>query len=237
MYIYIHDHILYTLTPIFTSLTRIITTHYPIPQIQATTRRRNCSERGFPVSHSSQNRNPTNNFSHSFFLLNNLGLGVCISMVFVGKFLVLLSLLPFLCFSQETSDDRPVIVKSPKFVEAQLKEWPAKEVELGCTSWRVAVEANNLSPWRTIPEECGDYVKEYMRGKGYELDLLRVSSDAGIYARSVNLSEDGKDAWVFDVDETLLSNLPYYDQHGYGYVILSSFPFFFFPQYFDAINS
>ncbi|KAF5954045.1 hypothetical protein HYC85_006901, partial [Camellia sinensis] len=36
------------------------------------------------------------------------------------------------------------------------------------------------------------------------------------YAKSVELGEDAKDAWVFDIDETLLSNLPYYADHGFG---------------------
>ncbi|KAL6541713.1 Sigma1B-adaptin [Orobanche gracilis] len=92
-----------------------------------------------------------------------------------------------------------------------------EDVELRCTSWRVAVEANNLRPWEKVPEECAEYVQEYMTGKGYELDLQRVSNEAAVYARSVHLSGgDGKDAWIFDVDDTLISNLPYYAQYGYG---------------------
>ncbi|XP_059432484.1 acid phosphatase 1-like, partial [Corylus avellana] len=27
---------------------------------------------------------------------------------------------------------------------------------------------------------------------------------------------DGKDAWIFDVDDTLLSTVPYYKKHGFG---------------------
>ena len=30
------------------------------------------------------------------------------------------------------------------------------------------------------------------------------------YAKSLNLIGDGKDIWVFDIDETTLSNVPYY---------------------------
>lgn len=83
------------------------------------------------------------------------------------------------------------------------------------------MEANNLSPWKTVPQECGDYVEGYMTGKGYQMDLQRVSNEAVIFARSLNLSRDGKDAWIFDVDETLLSNVPYYANHAYGYPILN----------------
>lgn len=55
-----------------------------------------------------------------------------------------------------------------------------------------------------------------MMGKGYIFDLERVSMEAGIYAKSVELGADGKDAWIFDIDETLLSNLPYYADHSFG---------------------
>lgn len=114
---------------------------------------------------------------------------------------------------------RPLIIE--KYTEnAQLKE-TLEEVRLECTSWRFAVEANNLSPWKTIPEECADYVKEYMTGKGYKIELDRVAKEARVYANNVELSGEGNDVWVFDVDETLLSNLPYYEQHGYGYNYLS----------------
>ncbi|KAK2354362.1 acid phosphatase [Trifolium repens] len=39
-----------------------------------------------------------------------------------------------------------------------------EEVKLRCTSWRFAGEANNLSPWKTVPKECAEYVKEYIVG-------------------------------------------------------------------------
>ncbi|RAL52254.1 hypothetical protein DM860_016103 [Cuscuta australis] len=101
-----------------------------------------------------------------------------------------------------------------------VMEYPAEngdeDVRMKCTSWRVAAEANNLRPWKAVPEECGGYVKVYMTGKGYESDVALVSEEARVYARSVELGGDGKDAWVFDVDETLISNLPYYSQHGFG---------------------
>ncbi|CAH8305979.1 unnamed protein product [Eruca vesicaria subsp. sativa] len=42
------------------------------------------------------------------------------------------------------------------------------------------------------------------------------SEEASIFASTVDFSGDGKDAWIFDIDETLLSNLPYYIDHGFG---------------------
>lgn len=103
---------------------------------------------------------------------------------------------------------RPLILEYP--------QESSEEIQLECTSWRFGVEANNLGPWKTIPVACAEYVKDYMTGRAYEIDLGRVANEAAIYARSVELSEDGNDVWVFDVDETLLSNLPYYAEHGYG---------------------
>ncbi|XP_057776782.1 acid phosphatase 1-like [Salvia miltiorrhiza] len=140
-------------------------------------------------------------------------------MILFKKLLLFWLILP-LAFPQEISDaETPLIIE---INQAELDKRSAEEAEAHCTSWRVAVEANNLSPWKTVAEECGDYVKEYMRGRGYRIDLQRVADEAVLYARSVNLSGDGKLAWVFDVDETLLSNLPYYAQHGYGSEIFDS---------------
>ncbi|KAI7738728.1 hypothetical protein M8C21_008619 [Ambrosia artemisiifolia] len=107
---------------------------------------------------------------------------------------------------------RPLIIE---FSESRLKNM-SDDIAIHCTSWRVAVEANNLSPWKTIPKECADYVKDYMLGRSYNVDLEKVSKESGIYAKSLQLKGDGMDAWVFDIDETLISNLPYYSDHGYG---------------------
>lgn len=123
----------------------------------------------------------------------------------------------FIAFCHESIDShslpRPLILEYPENIEARLME----ELRLECTSWRFAAETNNLSPWKTIPQECADYVKDYMNGREYVMDLRRVSEEAKVYAKGVELSGDGKDVWVFDIDETLLSNLPYYAEHGYGY--------------------
>ncbi|XP_010258799.1 PREDICTED: acid phosphatase 1 [Nelumbo nucifera] len=110
---------------------------------------------------------------------------------------------------------RPLIVQYPDSLKLELKE-SDEELLLQCTSWRFAAETNNLNPWKTIPSECAGYVKDYVTGRGYLVDLERVSKEAIAYARSVQLVGDGKDAWIFDIDETLLSNLPYYADHGYG---------------------
>ncbi|KAD5961475.1 hypothetical protein E3N88_12948 [Mikania micrantha] len=127
----------------------------------------------------------------------------------------------FLClfsiaFSHESMDidllPRPLVIE---FSESRLKNM-SDDIVMHCTSWRVAVEANNLGPWKTIPNECADYVKDYMLGRSYNNDLEMVSKQSEIYAKSLELRGDGMDAWIFDIDETLISNLPYYSDHGYG---------------------
>ncbi|KAL7193746.1 hypothetical protein ACSBR2_025380 [Camellia fascicularis] len=45
------------------------------------------------------------------------------------------------------------------------------------------------------------------------------------YAKSIELGEDAKDVWVFDIDETLLSNLPYYADHGFGLEVFDGVEF------------
>lgn len=57
-----------------------------------------------------------------------------------------------------------------------------------------------------------------MTGDRYLSDLAAVANYSLSFARGVEIGGDGKDAWVFDIDETLLSNLPYYQAHGFGSV-------------------
>ncbi|XP_076898600.1 acid phosphatase 1-like [Bidens hawaiensis] len=120
--------------------------------------------------------------------------------------------------------ESPLMIELPENLE-QRTDGSIDEVRLRCSSWRVAVEANKLSPWKTVPTECVDYVKEYMSGQDYVIDLEIVSNEAEEFAKSVELKGDGMDAWVFDVDETLLSNLDYYSQHGYGSEIFDHIQF------------
>ncbi|OWM79434.1 acid phosphatase 1 [Punica granatum] len=131
-------------------------------------------------------------------------------------FFLLLCFLP-LAFSEDSAPSSDASLPRPLIIEyPQPSKAVDEELRLRCTSWRFAAETNNLSPWKTIPQECAEYVKVYMTGEGYSLDLQRVSEEAGFYAKSVELSGDGKDAWIFDIDETLLSNLPYYANHLFG---------------------
>ncbi|XP_028806511.1 acid phosphatase 1-like [Neltuma alba] len=87
---------------------------------------------------------------------------------------------------------------------------------LYCDSWRLSVETNNAGIWEQIPERCTRFVEDYMTGERYRSDSDIIASFSSAFANNVKLGGDRRDAWVFDVDETLLSNLPYYENHGFG---------------------
>jgi hypothetical protein len=121
---------------------------------------------------------------------------------------------------------RPLVIELPSEAAPELDgvgegegegsgdEFPP---EVRCASWRLAAEANNLAPWRAVPAECAAHVRDYVTGAAYRYDLELVARESAAYARAAApLGDDGRDAWIFDVDETLLSNLPYYADHGYG---------------------
>ncbi|CAL5084716.1 unnamed protein product [Urochloa decumbens] len=98
--------------------------------------------------------------------------------------------------------------------------WPAPMEDPYCLSWRVMVEANNAKGWRTVPPPCVAYVQAYMApwwGQ-YHRDVGSVADQAAAYAAQLVVAPagDGLDAWVFDVDDTCLSNQPYYQANQFG---------------------
>ncbi|TQE09801.1 hypothetical protein C1H46_004575 [Malus baccata] len=77
-----------------------------------------------------------------------------------------------------------------------LKTRKTDSVELGdelkkyCESWRINVEVNSIRGLDVAPQEC-------------------VGS-------CCTLEGDGKDAWIFYVDDTLFSTISYFKKHGFG---------------------
>lgn len=78
------------------------------------------------------------------------------------------------------------------------------------------METNDAGEWRSIPARCIEFVKDYITGERYRSDLEVVAENSLEFVKNVKMVGDGKDAWVFDIDETLLSNVPYYAAHGFG---------------------
>lgn len=78
------------------------------------------------------------------------------------------------------------------------------------------METNNAGEFSTIPMKCVSNVRAYIEGERYRSDSDVVAHDSITFAKGLTLAGHGKDAWVFDVDETLLSNVPYYAANGWG---------------------
>ncbi|CAL0316737.1 unnamed protein product [Lupinus luteus] len=86
-----------------------------------------------------------------------------------------------------------------------------------CEGWRINVELHNIRDFEVVPEECTEYIGKYMRSTQYKVDSERAIEESLIYlSTSCNLKKDGEDAWIFDIDDTLLSTVPYYKDNLYG---------------------
>ncbi|XP_010542903.1 PREDICTED: acid phosphatase 1-like [Tarenaya hassleriana] len=87
-----------------------------------------------------------------------------------------------------------------------------------CESWRINVEMHNIRDFVVVPQECVAHVKRYMTSSQYEDDVERAVDEVALYLASSCCSKkqcDGMDAWVFDVDDTLLSTIPYHKSNGF----------------------
>ncbi|KAF7843413.1 stem 28 kDa glycoprotein-like [Senna tora] len=120
--------------------------------------------------------------------------------------------------SHGTSRSEPYLIHPLRLKSGSGSNGASLIKGINCASWRLGVEAHNIIDWKTVPQECEEYVGNYMLGLQYRQDSQAVTREAYLYAKSLNLSRDGKDIWVFDIDETSLSNLPYYAKHGFGAV-------------------
>ncbi|KAH9323349.1 hypothetical protein KI387_017988, partial [Taxus chinensis] len=85
-----------------------------------------------------------------------------------------------------------------------------------CESWRMNVELNNLRGFDVVPGECVSYIAKYMTSTQYKVDQERAVEQALMHLNALNLAADGKDAWIFDIDDTLLSTVPFFEDHSFG---------------------
>lgn len=86
-----------------------------------------------------------------------------------------------------------------------------------CESWRMNVELHNIRDFEVVPEECTNYIGKYVRSTQYTVDSERAIDECMVYlSTTCDLKKDGRDAWIFDIDETLLSTVPYYKDNFYG---------------------
>lgn len=80
-------------------------------------------------------------------------------------------------------------------------------------------EVNNLQRW-SLPSQCQKYVATYVESGQYLSDVAGATEAARNYLKGLDIQPDGSDIIVLDIDETALSNLPYYREHHYGYMAL-----------------
>lgn len=93
----------------------------------------------------------------------------------------------------------------------------SSNLKIYCESWRINVELNNIKEFNVVPQECVEHVRKYMTSSQYKADSERAVEEVRLYLSGCcTLKGDGKDSWIFDIDETLLSTIPYYKKHGFG---------------------
>lgn len=78
------------------------------------------------------------------------------------------------------------------------------------------MEANNVRAWRTVPTQCLRHIENYMTGGQYEHDLNFIIEHIESYIDTIQMSDDGLDAWILDVDDTCISNVLYYRGKRFG---------------------
>lgn len=159
----------------------------------------------------------------SSLLSGRFSLSPMASLSLNNRNLLLLLLLLFSCDLHSATANGPDALEHSDWVSEESTardKWklqqPQQDPQLNCAAWRFGEETNTLRFWDVVPPECVEYVKNYMVGSQYMLDSNIVANESIVYSNSLNISGDGKDVWVFDVDETLLSNLPLYAAYNYG---------------------
>ncbi|KFK27743.1 hypothetical protein AALP_AA8G423400 [Arabis alpina] len=140
----------------------------------------------------------------------------------------ILSLSLLFLLAASVSQGRPSITE-PKLIElltsTNLVETEADLLEKqqlsinypDCRSWHYGVETSNIINFQTVPANCKDYVEDYLvTSQQYRHDSKTVCKEAYFYAKGLALKNDTVNVWIFDLDETLLSNIPFYAYFGYG---------------------
>ncbi|KAG4393016.1 hypothetical protein AAZX31_03G001300 [Glycine max] len=136
--------------------------------------------------------------------------------VLVGEMLVLVLLL----LAPKTKAKAMSITRGQNNKSSRGKESSGSSDEGGaisfCLSWRLAVEANNVVAWPTVPPQCSRYVETYMINGQYDRDLDLIVEEILAYVNQTFLLGDAMDAWILDVDDTCISNIYYYKGKKYG---------------------
>lgn len=90
-----------------------------------------------------------------------------------------------------------------------------KPLSSSCSSFSLNSEVNNLQGY-VLPPECESFVARYVDSGQYYSDFAVAVEAARQYLNTIEADQDGRDLIIFDIDETSLSNMPYYVAHNYG---------------------
>lgn len=89
-----------------------------------------------------------------------------------------------------------------------------------CASFALNTELNNLQG-QLVPKECKGFVEGYVASGQYLTDFAGAVEAARAYLLGLEAGPDARDLVVLDIDETVLSNVAYYEDNNYGWVVLS----------------
>nr|VDD24967.1 unnamed protein product [Brassica oleracea] len=138
----------------------------------------------------------------------------------MAKSLVLSLTLAFLFIGMVSARDWNILnqfkgLKPTKTTTSQKGVATLKDPNLTgyCESWRINVELHNIRDFTVVPQECVWFVQKYMTSSQYEDDVERAVDEAILYLGKTCCEKkkcDGMDAWIFDIDDTLLSTIPYH---------------------------
>ncbi|KAF2314012.1 hypothetical protein GH714_021513 [Hevea brasiliensis] len=79
------------------------------------------------------------------------------------------------------------------------------------------VELHNIQNFQVVPQECVSYIGKYVTSTQYQVDSERTIEECLVYlSTGCTLNKDGRDVWLFDIDDTLLSTVPYFKKHQFG---------------------
>nr|GEZ00834.1 60S ribosomal protein L23 [Tanacetum cinerariifolium] len=102
----------------------------------------------------------------------------------------------------------------PAVIVRQRKPWRRKDGVFMYFEDNAGVIVN---PKGEMKGECASYIGKYMAGSQFKIDSEATIDECTLYLNTLcDLKNDGKDAWIFDIDDTLLSLVSYYKKHNYG---------------------
>ena len=142
-----------------------------------------------------------NGFGNAYFQIDDLG--IYLSSVAVSVLMGIIAAIGIVLFIV-------VVILAIMLSKSQKKYGPDS-----CASFSLNTEMDNLQGY-LLPQECENFVARYVNSGQYYSDFAVAVGAARQYLNTFKADQDGLDLVILDVDETSLSNMPYYSAHNYG---------------------